>query len=959
MGDDAIEVTDLGSLAIGGVPVDELIGSFTQRLLLVALIVEHPRAVSSDRLVELAWPGEAPNRRRLWDNVHRLRRALEAGRSGLGIVRAGDGYTFDRPLERSSRRFEELVGRAEGLADTSPLEAAGLIDDGLRLWRGPPFDGYDLDRFAPGLTARLDEYRLRAVLTRARASLSIGEPGSVIGQLEELASAHPYDEEAIALLVTALHRTGRRVDALRRLRSFRERLAEHVGLDTGSRLADLEAGLLSSTEPTEPADPGRPAPSGPEPMAELPRWRTSFIGREALTERLRSLLGEKRLVTLVGPGGVGKTRLAVETARRLEPGRGDARFVDLAVTSDPSSVDTVAAAAFGLRDASPRDALIQLLRRNRWFVIFDNCEHVPDAASDLIDDVLDRADTTTVLATSREPLRVDDEQVLRLEPLDIDAGQGGSSAAQLFCARAGLELGQLQPDELGSVEEIVRRLDGLPLALELAAARIGAMRLADLVTDLDHRFDLLTSGQRTAPDRHRTLQAAVDWSYAQLGEDQQAVLIRSSTFVGRFTLDDAAAVCSDSRLTPSRVRGSMVDLVDASLVSHAQGGLPYRLLETLRQYGRNQLDATGDQTTWLRRHAEYFTERAGQLAAVSYGPTERAVIDELLAQSDEYRAAIHTLRAVEDWEHYAELVWCLATAAFHLRGAWPEPVYLVADIAAHPPDPIPPRWPALPSMVAAYLFNRGLFDEAERHASLAIELDPGWFRTWWSGSGSAAYRDADLAIERGEKALSLSDPDVPDELLSSLAHLNIANRIAGDLDRSLEGAHRLVAESQRFQTRRGESVGWLQVARALPSGALGAADTARRAFELGRSTRTRVIEMTGAMDHVRHLLGGDPEAAAEALAEYLRLPVIHSPPGLRILAAAAAYFAVAGDVEFSRRLGNLLGRTNIAYFRTYPAVAALLDEIPVQVDPMTIPPHELETTTVLALERLIGPARGG
>lgn len=942
-----IAVNDLGSVGVGGVPTDDLIGSPAQRLLLMALAVEQPTPVSDDRLTELLWPGEAPSRRRLWDNVHRLRRALEAGGTGIEVARVGDGYTLAQPVSLDSRRFEELVGRAEGVLSTAPLDAIELVGEALRLWRGPPFLGFDLEGFAPGLVGRLNACRRRAVVALARARLAIGDAGIATVELEDLIAEHPFDEDLIILLVTALNRSGRTVEALRRLRGFREDLAEQLGLDPGPALADLEAELLSSSD-GESIHP----PLGS--VADLPRWRTSLIGRQGASERLRALIGENRLVSLVGPAGVGKTRLATETLRETDVAGGGVRFIDLAVTSDPSAVDSVVAGSLGIRDASPRVALVHLLQRSRCTVIFDNCEHLPEAVADLVDHLLERTGGTRVLATTREPLRVGGEVVFRLDPLDIQADTGPSSAARLFCERAGLQPNCLSPEDVRLVEEIARRLDGLPLAIELAAARTSSMSLADLVSDLDDRYDLLTRGERSGPSRHRTLQAAVDWSYDLLGPDRQAVLTRCSTFAGPFTLDDAASVCSDRSFVPSRVRSAVADLVDASLITRADGQLPYRLLETLREYGRNELDAVGERAIWARHHGGYFAERAGQLAEQSYGPSELAAIDELLAQSDEYRTAIHTLRAEKAWEPYAELIWSLATAAFHLRGTWLEPVYLAVDLALQPPDPAPPRWAALPAMVAALFYNRGLLDAAEEHATLAIRLDPGWFRSWWSGVCAAAPRDPALALERAEMAVSLSDPDVPDEWLCSLDILSFAKRLAGDRQGAVDIGHRVVAESRRFDSHRGESAGWLLTARALPAGAPGAAQAARKAFEFGRSSRTRTTELNGAMSHVRHLLADDLDGTAEALAEYLRLPIIYSPPGFRVLGAATAYFAVAGDVDFARRLGNLLGRNNFEVFAGYPAVDALLDQVPAHVDPLAISATELEVTTALVLERILG-----
>lgn len=922
--------------------------------MLIALLAEHPRPISADRLSELLWPEAEPDRRRLWDNVYRLRQALEVSGSDLGITRSPTGYAFDQPVSLDSQRFMELLRRAEALLDTAAADALGLMDEALHLWRGQPFEGYDIEVFAPGLFSRLNEHRLHAVLTRARARLSTAEPGAVVGELEDLTIDHPYNEHAMELLVTALSHSGRRVEALRRLRAFKEKLTDDLGLDAGPWLANLEDELLINrdTPPHRQVDPV----SSPE-SADLPKWRTSFVGRDEITLRLSALLEENSLVTVVGPGGVGKTRLAVEAAQGLDvddPGTGrEIRFVDLAVITDPSSVDAVAAAACGIRTAAPREALIQFLRPQPTLLVIDNCEHVLDAISDLVDQILNQADGTRILATSRERLRVGGERVLRLEPLSVESAGDVSPAAALFCERAGLQPTELSDGDRTVVNEIVGQLDGLPLAIELAAARSDALKLSDLASGLDHRYQLLTSGERTAPLRHRTLQATVEWSFNQLSPDQQAVLARSSSFASRFTLDDAAAVCSDSTISPARVRTAVADLVDASLIDHDGGGsLPYRLLETLRHFGVNQLDAADERATWIGRHGEYFTTQACELAKRGYGPSEVTVVEELLARSDEYRNAIRSLRSLEEWEHLADLIWGLTTTAFSMRGTWLEPIFLVADIALDVPDPPPQRWSALISVVASTLHFRELFDQAEEATSVATGLAPDSFLPWAHASYAIAPLNPPLGIERAERALACSDPERPEELLQSLAALTNAKRIAGDSAGALDAAQRLVHESRRFQSKRGESIGMAQVARALPLGAPGAAEAARMAFEFGQQSRTSVAQITGAMLHIRHLLADDLETAAEALLEYLALRIVHPVVGSRTLAAAAAYFAVVGAGDLASRLGDLLGQTNIRDFAGYPAVDDLLQRIPVRVDPLAIDPDELEAMTNLAIARL-------
>lgn len=939
-----IVVGDLGPIQIEGRRLEGIVRSPAQRSIFVALILSQEGGIRSDRLVEFVWPSQEPNRRRLWDAVHRLRAALAAGGIDVVPVNIGGRYRLDRPVLLESDRFRELLAAARSVSGTNPRHACDLLDTARQLWRGEAYDGHDLETLMPGVVQSLAESRLAAERARARMVLAIDGPEAVISDLEALASDSPFDEGVVELLIVALRDAGRRVDALRRLRRFKTQLADSTGIEPGTRLAALEGELLSIAF----TDEELVARTGPRPVRH---WRTSFIGRRRDTERLEGLITSNRLVSIVGPGGVGKTRLAVELASG-EDSSTEPTIVDLTATADPASIDAVMTTALGLNETTSRAVLCQHLERFPRLVVLDNCEHLIHAAAHLVSDLLTGTTSTRFVATSRLPLRIAGEQVLKLVPLDTTQIGSGSEAARLFCDRSGLDYAKLPASDRQLIDEVVERLDGLPLGIELAAARSDALGLDGLASGLDDRFELLGTGDRSKHQRHRSLEAMLAWSTNLLDDHARTVLASCAIFVGSFSLSDTVAVASDEATTGGTVRRAIADLVDANLVERDRQTNPYRCLETIRHFGRDRLLGPAGVHERSQRHAHHFAAKAVSLASDSYGPGEAVVLNELVGQADEYRAAIKHLSTEQDWQVLADLVWGASTVAFSLRGAWPEPVFLVADLVDRSPVPPPPRWAALLSVVASTLHRRDLPDVAARLAASAIEIDPESHLPWLHTGVALAPIDAESALRHVDRAVQISDPNRPDELLHSLWGLTNVRRRTGDVEGALQAATDLVVESRRFETERGESIGLVQLAYLAPNGSPQGAEAARRAFELSLVSCTPVAEKTAAMLHIQHLLHQDPSAADLPLLMYLQRPVVHTPFGPSVVAAAAAYFAMTGETRLATELAQAIGQNQLVDFVDLEPVGRLLQGVPHQVDPMSIARQSLETMTSRAIDHL-------
>ncbi|MGW0909142.1 BTAD domain-containing putative transcriptional regulator [Streptomyces sp. NPDC002853] len=596
----ALEVTAGGAapLALGGVRL---------RMLLARLALEGGRPVSVDALVDGLWgeqpPADAGNA--LQALVSRLRKALR-GAGTVDSVAGGYRVTVDAD-DVDAHCFETLAaqGRRE-LAAGRPAEAASTLADALALWRGPALTDVLEAPFARPAAARLDDLRTAAAEDRFDAELRLGRHADILADLESAGAHSPLSERTAALRMRALSAAGRNADALGVYEEIRGRLGDELGVDPSAELRDVHLALLRGELAQPVARPeATPAPN------RLPARLTSFVGRDAELDEVAALLTASRLVTLVGPGGAGKTRLALEAVSRHRAHRlGRVWFVPLAGVGTPDQLADAVHAALSTGSVASGDGLTgagagvdrvtEVLDVGETVLVLDNCEHLVEAAADLAHELLDRLPHLRILATSREPLAITGEALCHLGPLGVPAGTpelaeaAGSAAVRLFTDRAtGVRPGfALDASTVDPVVEICRRLDGLPLALELAAAKLRSMSVGQIARRLDDRFRLLTSGSRTALPRQRTLLALVEWSWDLLDEPERILTRRLSVFPGGATVAALEAVCSDETLPADDVLYVLGSLVEKSLLEtsdDADGEQRYRMSETVRAFAAGRL----------------------------------------------------------------------------------------------------------------------------------------------------------------------------------------------------------------------------------------------------------------------------------------------------------------------------------------------------------------------------------
>ncbi|MCX2181265.1 AfsR family transcriptional regulator [Streptomyces sp. SKN60] len=615
------------------------------RALFTALAAAGGRAVAPDTLIAQVWADDTDEDRisALHALVGRLRRAL--GRDA--VASAPGGYRLAAaPDDIDLFRFERLADEAvRELVAARPERAAHLLDLALGLWHGPALadlPGHPADPLAVRAEARRD----RARRDRLAADVALGHAQDTLAPLAALTAEHPLDEPLQALRIRALRAAGRPAEALAAYETVRRALADRLGTEPGVELAALYGELLT----------GAPSPS--EVRRLLPAPPTSFLGRDEELRELTQELIRSRLVTLTGPGGVGKTRLALAAAGAAAEVR--VHLAELAAVREESDVPAAVLTALEARetqiwsgstlpdtpDNDPLAALVDHCARRRLLLVLDNCEHVVDGAAKLTAELLTRCPGVTVLATSREPLGVPGEVLRPLGPLPEE------TALRLFgergaAARPGFSVG----DDRAAAAEIVRRLDGLPLAIELAAARLRMLTPRQIADRLDDRFRLLTSGARTVLPRQQTLRAVVDWSWDLLTDPERAVLRRLSVFTGGCDLEAAEAVCAEApeapaggAPTPADVLDLLGSLVDKSLVVAAptDAGMRYRLLETVAEYAGERLDEAGDRGAAERRHLVHYRELARLTDPELRGPGQALALARLEVEHDNVRGALRT-----------------------------------------------------------------------------------------------------------------------------------------------------------------------------------------------------------------------------------------------------------------------------------------------------------------------------
>ncbi|MEY9934197.1 putative ATPase/DNA-binding SARP family transcriptional activator [Catenulispora sp. GP43] len=759
-----LTVSILGPLEIrvDGAPV--ALGGARLRTLMSRLALDPGRAVTIGALVDALWADEPPEgaANALQSLISRVRKVL--GDPAL-LAAAPGGYRLAiAPESVDAVRFESLSrsGR-EALRAGDPSAARATLREALALWRGPALADVADAAFATAPAARLDELRLAALTDRLDAELRLGQAAEALAELEALSAEHPLRENVAALHVRALYAVGRQADALAVYEQVRRALADQLGIDPSKELAEVHLAVLRS-------DPAlAPAALEQAPRTNLKTRLTSFVGRDEEVARIGKMLDASRLVTLVGPGGAGKTRLAGEAAQRvLERFPDGAWLAELAPVTDPGEVPQAVLSALGPRESrvmagngnpaaaaallrSAEGHLIETVAEKRALLILDNCEHLVGAAADLAETLLGHAPGLRVLATSREPLTIDGESLFPVPPLALPEGDGpdeyrggatesgavstsglssgtnAGSASGLNAgsgptsgprsgtntgrtsdprtARAGTGTGtgtSLDPDTaltvadtvlaypavrlfadratavvpdfavdaetLPDVIRICRSLDGLPLAIELAAARLRTLPLHQIAGRLGDRFRLLTGGSRTAMPRHQTLRAVVAWSWELLSEDERDLAERLAVFPGGVTAEAAAAVTPG--LDPDSAFDLLSALVDKSLlqaVPTEPGQDPrFRMLETLREYGADRLSEADRLAQTRRAHAAFFLELAETAEPQLRRAAQMMWLKRLNAERDNILAALRFAAADEDADTAVRI--CAAMAWYWMLG---------------------------------------------------------------------------------------------------------------------------------------------------------------------------------------------------------------------------------------------------------------------------------------------------
>jgi predicted ATPase/DNA-binding SARP family transcriptional activator len=587
-----------------------------QRALLALLALHRGKPVAADRLIDALWDHQSANpANALQAQIGQLRRTLGAD----AILTTEAGYALAvQAQDLDAVRFEQLVAEGRRLLEEGDVEMASTtLAEALQLRRGEPLAEFAYAGFADAERAHLDELTLVMLEASAGAELALGRHGAVIGQLEALCREHPLREHLWELLILGLYRDGRQAEALRAYTEIRDRLVEELGIDPGVALRELESRVLTQDPTLALAGPVHLQEAAPPPPPGNLRERlSSFIGRQGEVEQLGETVRSRRLVTLVGPGGVGKTRLAVEVAAALsEEHRDGAWLVELAGVTEtegvaPAIAGALDAAASSLGSPHSPVSTVELILRHlagrSLIVVLDNCEHVIGPAAELAETLVGAVPGLRLIATSREPLGISGEVLFPV------TGLVGPAAVELFADRArAVQPGFSIEGHAGEVvTDVCRRLDGLPLAVELAAARLRALPLAVLVERLDDRFRLLTGGARTTLPRQQTLRAVVDWSYDLLFEDERRLFARLSVFAGGCELAAAEAVCADHQVPHHEILDILSRLVDKSLVTVDIGptSARYSQLQTLWQYAHERLADSGETVEFQERHARWYLE---------------------------------------------------------------------------------------------------------------------------------------------------------------------------------------------------------------------------------------------------------------------------------------------------------------------------------------------------------------
>ncbi|MEU1223340.1 AfsR/SARP family transcriptional regulator [Streptomyces microflavus] len=677
------------------------VGGRLPRRLLAILVAGEGRPVSEDSLAEGLWGARPPRNPAgaLQVYVSRLRRVLP----GTVLERSAGGYRL-LAADTDAERFRGQLVRARALvADDRHADAHEAFEAALRLWRGTPYEDLADDESTSAIRAALVEQRDSAQEEAAAALMATGDHTGAVVTLELLVRAAPYRERRWQLLALALYRSGRQADALNAVRRVRTLLAEELGVDPGAELRQLEGRILSQ-DPALCQDPAPRATTTAATPGDRPL--SSFIGRDADLALLSRLVGLQRLVTVVGPAGSGKTRLAVEWAGR------DA-VVRLADVADPTHLVSAVAGTVGVTGftGDPYEALVKRLRLHGRALVLDNCEHLVGEVARLVVDLLDRVPALRVVATSRSPLGVDGEHSLPLGPLAAD------DAVMLLTdrIRAGRPGWIEQDTNRQDLRRLADALDRLPLALELAAARVRTFGVQGLIENLDDRFTVLGRIPHSKMTPHATLQEAVAWSFDLLSGEERDLAVRLWPYEGGFPLEAAGSASG---------LGALVSLVDQSVVTAETGGSTarYWMLETIRAYGRS---VDGDPAATRATHALWVRELVAQAEGDLQGVRSAATMAALRLELPNLRAGLaHDLIHApgEALRTAARLMWFWIRSGLLVEGNRT----LTAALAAAPDAPLGDIVRARTAS-AALLYFTGDVTTARRvlsEANLAVSSEP-------------------------------------------------------------------------------------------------------------------------------------------------------------------------------------------------------------------------------------------
>lgn len=659
---DRLRIGVLGPLVleVGGAPVE--VPGTKRRAVLALLALASPDPVGPDRLIDALWPDDAPGsgRAALQSHITRLRRHLGPFAGRLTNTDAGYRLALEAG-ELDAAEVAELVREARAQADAAPATACATLTDALSRWRGPPLVELAAVEPVAAWARAATEQLLEASDLLVDCALRSDDPAAAAAAAQRALVIDPLREQTVHGLMRALAAQHRTVDALRAAHDLRRRMREETGLDPSAALTALESELAAAADGPAPSAPGpaaspAPAPPGAPGSPAAPEPVGQLFGREAELTGLERLVASERLVTIVGPGGVGKTRLAIEVARRAASSHATA-FVDLSAVVDPATVPDALARTLGVEAGAgdPVARCMNVLRGQPHLLLLDNCEHLLGAVRPLVLRLLSECPDLTVLATSRERLAVPGEQSSALAPLPMPGSRKQGAVEEvpsvaLFLDRARRARTTFSADAgaLASVARIVRALDGLPLAIELAAGRVSSLGLTDLEARLDRALDLLGGATVDAHGRHRTLRAAVAWSYELLDPEEQLLFRHLAVFPGGFDLPTAEDIAA-SLGTTADAATMVAHLVDSSMVVADLDGTPrYRMLDTLRSFGLDRLAAHDETDAAHGRLVRWATAVAAELDAAYETEAEPAADQRLRIELPNLRAAWRLARDAGD-----------------------------------------------------------------------------------------------------------------------------------------------------------------------------------------------------------------------------------------------------------------------------------------------------------------------